>query len=143
MMSDDERRKKAAKQAREYRAKNPEKARANWRKWAAANPDKVFTDRRRKQIREWAAANRGKRREYKYGVSQEAFDAILQTQNFRCAACKSDLRAIRSKHVHLDHCHDTGRIRGVLCHSCNMALGLMKEDSSRLKALAAYIEDFK
>ena len=142
-MSDEEKRKVRAKRAREWRARNLEKARSQWRKWAAANPEKVRTEKRRKQVREWHAVRPWKRREYKFGLTQEAFDAILQVQNFRCAACKADLSVMPSKHVHVGHCHATGLIRGILCHPCNMTLGLMKEDPKALLGLVSYIEGFK
>jgi hypothetical protein len=142
-VTDEERRRRAAERARIQRAKDPDKARASWRKWAAANPEKVKNAKRRKQSSEWSAARPWKRREYKFGLSQEAFDAILQTQKFVCASCKTDLRVIQSKNVHVDHCHATKRIRGILCHSCNTSLGLMKEDSNLLLGLISYIEGFK
>jgi hypothetical protein len=51
-----------------------------------------------------------------------------------CAVCGSDER------LGIDHCHETGVVRGVLCHWCNTALGLAKDDPATLRALANYLE---
>ena len=61
---------------------------------------------------------------------------MLLAQDNRCAACNDALIG-RS---HLDHCHTTGKIRGILCSGCNIALGHARDDVSRLRLLIAYLE---
>lgn len=73
-----------------------------------------------------------------YGLSKAEFDQLLLSQNGRCAAC-DDLFG-NTRHRHIDHCHTTGRIRGILCQSCNVSIGSMKEDIGRLRRLIAYLE---
>ena len=126
--------------SRRYRDKNKEKLRQKWRDWAAANPEKARNDKRRAQSLAWHKAHPGLGRKYKLGVTTEQFAALLDGQRGRCASCQIDLRTLPVKQVHLDHCHSTKRIRGILCQACNTALGLMKESAIRLRALADYID---
>jgi hypothetical protein len=61
---------------------------------------------------------------------------MLENQNHACAICKSQNSGDkRSKRLSIDHCHQSGKIRGLLCSSCNKAIGLMK-DSPELMLLA-------
>jgi hypothetical protein len=65
---------------------------------------------------------------------------MLEKQNRRCKSCGEELRSGRE--VHLDHSHDTGRVRGILCNRCNLALGLLAESYDRATKLAAYIKEY-
>jgi hypothetical protein len=71
----------------------------------------------------------------RYGISYGAKGAIVKTQKGKCAGCKSLLIG----EPHLDHCHVTGNIRGVLCAGCNKALGLLGDSVERLKSLTLYL----
>lgn len=79
----------------------------------------------------------GGSREYhlrrRYGIGQADVDAMLATQGGLCAACKTD----RPQHV--DHDHETGRVRGMLCFLCNQALGNVRDDIQRLHGLIDYL----
>lgn len=77
----------------------------------------------------------------KYGITIEQKHILLFEQRFQCAACKA--RLYPDRHTHIDHCHNNGAIRGILCRDCNLSLGHMKEDSKRLRMLADYIDKFK
>lgn len=74
----------------------------------------------------------------KYGVTAEQHAELLDVQRGRCAICRRE----RQQHFALaiDHCHDTGTIRGLLCSSCNNGLGRFKDDPALLRSAAAYIE---
>lgn len=100
------------------------KAIAATRKWQAANPERVKLSRRRRHFLT------------KYGLALEEYEALLVAQHNRCAACDDELVG----RCHLDHCHETGKIRGVLCSGCNVALGHVKDDIKRLMALIRYLE---
>jgi len=84
-----------------------------------------------------------------YGLTIEEYEKILTDQNGLCACCgRSETRRAgrkkRSENVpmlHVDHCHMTGRIRGLLCSACNQALGLLGEDPYRIEALLHYVEE--
>lgn len=84
----------------------------------------------------------GGRLKREYGLSIEGYNSILSKQGFLCAACACDLRLLSKKHIHLDHCHKTKKIRGILCGGCNKALGLLGDSHDRIMALALYISKF-
>jgi hypothetical protein len=146
-MLDDDRRCKARLAERRYETKNREARYARNRAWAAANPDKVYTEKRKQQVRDWKAAHPGYQRDHqrekKYGLSKEAFNALLETQNFQCAACRTDLTVLSNKNIHVDHCHVIGRVRGIICHGCNTSLGLMRNDPNLIRRLALYLDGRK
>lgn len=79
-----------------------------------------------------------------------ARDKILQAQGYRCALCQAPLHATAKKDPVLDHCHDAGHIRGVLCRNCNQMEGKVKTSatramgsSNRIKWLAALLTYWK
>jgi hypothetical protein len=73
-----------------------------------------------------------------YGLTPQQYDAMLAAQDGKCAACSDALTP--GKATHVDHCHATGRVRGILCNGCNTALGHAQDDPSRLRALADYLD---
>lgn len=77
-----------------------------------------------------------------YGISRSVYATLYSIQNGRCGICEhQETRVIRGKTLNLavDHCHDTGNIRGLLCTSCNQAIGLMKDDPKILRRAIAYL----
>ena len=73
-----------------------------------------------------------------YGITLDLYRTMFSKQNGRCAICrKSEIQKIRGKikALSVDHCHKTGKVRGLLCDSCNNGLGRFK-DSLKLLALA-------
>lgn len=60
-------------------------------------------------------------------------------QDGRCAICRHEFRTGTRRGVHVDHDHETRRVRGLLCGPCNTALGGLKDDPSRLAAAARYL----
>ena len=76
----------------------------------------------------------------RYGLSEDAYYAILEAQNYKCALCKSTDPKRKQGFV-VDHDHKTGRIRGLLCHSCNIALGMLGDDLEGLKKAVKYLEN--
>jgi hypothetical protein len=72
-----------------------------------------------------------------YGLSKEAYFLILKNQNEKCAICKSDLNKVKAC---VDHCHDTNKVRGILCHNCNVGIGNLKHNSEFLRIAALYCE---
>jgi hypothetical protein len=72
---------------------------------------------------------------HRYGVEPHLFDAALERQEGLCAICR------RLKARHVDHDHSTGAFRGILCFSCNGALGQFRDDSTRLAQAIDYLEE--
>jgi hypothetical protein len=73
-----------------------------------------------------------------YGLTPDQFDAMLTQQNNRCACCDRELETGQKRHI--DHCHDTGRVRGILCRRCNVGLGMAEHNIERLRQMIAFLE---
>ena len=69
-----------------------------------------------------------------YGITEAERDELIASQGGVCCICLSALPE------HVDHCHKTGRVRGVLCFSCNAALGQFKDRPDAIRRAAAYLE---
>ena len=94
-----------------------------------------------------AQINADQRRRYKqyvYGLSQEAYDAMLKAQGGRCAICGTTEVGSKSKNhqgFFVDHCHETGQVRGLLCHPCNVGLGNFHDNIGKLEAAVRYLSE--
>lgn len=78
----------------------------------------------------------------KYGMTEADYDIILEQQGGLCAICGTD-EAYYTRaydHFHTDHCHLTGVVRGLLCNTCNRALGLLHDDPHILEVALAYLQ---
>jgi hypothetical protein len=78
-----------------------------------------------------------------YGISREEWLAMYEAQNRVCYICQTEGFVMREGHqakLMVDHCHETGKVRGLLCHNCNRALGLLKDDIECLKRALIYLE---
>jgi len=71
----------------------------------------------------------------KYGVSLERYAEMLKAQDGRCAVCRAPERGV----FNVDHDHATGRVRGLLCNSCNRMIGHSHDSPERLMAAARYL----
>ncbi len=69
---------------------------------------------------------------------------MFRAQGGLCAICRSSRPTHgQERALQVDHCHASGRIRGLLCRDCNMTLGVMKDDVLRIRALADYLERYR
>ena len=76
----------------------------------------------------------------KYSISLEEYQKQLHKQNFKCAICKTDdARGVSNSFV-VDHCHKTGKIRGLLCNHCNTGLGKLGDSIESIKRVLEYLE---
>jgi hypothetical protein len=75
----------------------------------------------------------------KYGVTLADYDAMLKTQGGKCAICLSPESAQYKGVFHVDHCHATGAVRGLLCRGCNHMLGSVGDDPAVLRRAIAYL----
>ncbi len=98
-------------------------------------------DKARVKARHQANPQRTKNNDLKrtYGITIEEHKKMFQEQNGECAicGCKGDGRW---KTLCVDHCHKTGKVRGLLCRSCNTALGQMNDDTSLLEKAVLYLK---
>lgn len=86
--------------------------------------------------------------EKSYGITYEQYSKLLVQQNFRCKICQrreSDIHPIsgRTKYLCVDHDHDTGKVRALLCESCNKLLGFAKENPEILMRAFDYLQELK
>jgi hypothetical protein len=101
-----------------------------------------------KYSREWRKANPDKAKNIdlkkRFGIGLDEYDAILKKQKYACAICQQNEMAVdekgRIRMMPVDHCHNTGKIRGILCTACNMALGRFKDNPEILRKAAEYVE---
>lgn len=75
-----------------------------------------------------------------YGITLEDFDLMLKNQNYCCAICKSPSPAGRGE-FHVDHDHKTKKVRGLLCHHCNLALGNFRDNTTILLSAIDYLNE--
>lgn len=85
----------------------------------------------------WRAKSAGVNRQRLYGITPEEHKALFAQQGERCAICGS--AEPRGKGWHVDHDHVTDRVRGILCHKCNVGLGNFDDDPARLQAAIDYV----
>lgn len=78
-----------------------------------------------------------------YDISWEDYEEMFDNQNGCCAICKSKVSSSRTTRLFVDHCHDTTKVRGLLCSSCNHGLGLFKDSPTLLKRAINYLESSK
>jgi hypothetical protein len=80
-------------------------------------------------------------REYKINYSQ--YMEMLKSQDDKCAICGSEGFKMQAHHkikLVVDHCHSTGRVRGMLCHNCNRGLGLFQDSVQFLQSASSYLQ---
>ena len=76
-----------------------------------------------------------------YGITTEDYERMLEEQGGRCAICKTDQPGGRlNKYFNVDHCHSTGKVRGLLCMACNTMLGQADDDITTLSNAITYLE---
>lgn len=126
----------AAYDARRYAA-DPEKYKARSRKYKNENKRKVNA-----RLRAARALNRGPRRAAAllklYGLTDTELQVIVLRSEGRCNLCEQCFSS--SGNTHIDHCHETGRVRGLLCQRCNTALGTLGDTPDALRHAITYME---
>lgn len=77
---------------------------------------------------------------FSYGIGLADYNELLEKQGGGCAICGGPPRGGRSKkYFHVDHDHVTGKVRGLLCHYCNTAIGSLQENPERLEKAIEYL----
>ncbi len=117
------------------------------RKARMANPEKregyneYMRDRTAKMTDEQLLARQLK----VYDLTLEDYERLLKEQDGKCAICPTQLILLdgnegrNQKRLHVDHCHETNKVRGLLCPNCNLMLGHAKDSVTTLLAAAQYL----
>lgn len=84
-----------------------------------------------------SAYDRAYRLRKRFGLSVEEYDRILESQNAGCAICGQSCST--GKGLAVDHDHETGRVRGLLCRRCNQGIGLFADDAEMLRRAGEYL----
>jgi hypothetical protein len=123
----------------EKNAANPQPNRDRVKRWQQANRDKYLAKQREYvESGRKAIANRKSHLKRKYGLTVEQYDQMLEAQGRSCAICGRPQPTWTSLHV--DHDHETGRVRGLLCFRCNNAIGDLDDSPDRFVLVAEYLE---
>jgi len=76
-----------------------------------------------------------------YGITLDDFNSLSASQGHCCKVCTRPASLNRHGSLYVDHCHSTGRIRGLLCTNCNTAIGLLRDCPERLNAAINYLKE--
>lgn len=78
-----------------------------------------------------------------YGLTQEEFTKMSSAQDDKCAICFIHVSETKYSNLCIDHDHSTGDVRGLLCDTCNRAIGLLKDSADVLISAAQYVTKFR
>ena len=129
--------------AKEYRQKNKEKLADYQKSYSESHPGlrKVLTKKWKQENPERYRylTNSGKLK-WKYGITTKERDEMFVKQGSKCKIC--GILAPRGKRPwHIDHDHSTGKVRGILCHCCNLMLGGAKDNIETLRSAISYLKE--
>lgn len=79
-----------------------------------------------------------RRKEWFYGMDQGEYDDLFDAQGGKCAICGGHEESVL---LSVDHNHETGEVRGLLCRPCNSALGFFKDDPALVESALAYLKE--
>lgn len=116
-------------------SRHPEKRRAIARTYYHKNREEVLANHRR-----YHDERPYLRRAWRYRIAPEVLARLEAEHDGKCGACgRAPTGTGRTAKLCIDHDHATGKVRGLLCHPCNLALGYVEDDVERLEALARYV----
>lgn len=102
-----------------------------------AHPDKIVAISRKYEAKFKERIADSKLRS-KYGITLTQKETMFQAQSGKCATCSFVFLSVYSAHV--DHCHISKKVRGLLCSDCNLVAGKVKDSPARLRSIADYLE---
>ena len=124
----------------EWQRKNPDRYNARNRKWCSENKDKI-----RATVKRFYFNHPTRRRVKtlkKYGLTIETYNQMLFEQNGKCVICGIPQEEMMRPFA-VDHCHRTGKVRGLLCFCCNTMLGKVNDNVNILISAIEYLERSK
>ena len=105
---------------------NRKRIRENKRRWREKNPEKEADSTLKSRLKRL------------YSMTVEDYELLLIKQGNVCAICEASCKT--NNRLCVDHCHTSGEIRGLLCHRCNCALGLLDDNKGRINNMIKYLE---
>ena len=78
---------------------------------------------------------------YRYGITQEEYEEIFNKQEGRCSICDKTSNRYLTNNLDIDHDHNTGKVRGLLCNNCNRGIGHLQEDVNILRKAIEYLKE--
>ena len=138
-----------AREQREWRVKNPQKASEYNKKYKKKHPEKVkegykkYRKNNNVKIKEYRDKdiNKDYQKEYqikKYNITLEEYNTMLEEQDYKCAICGKE-KSENGKSFAVDHNHKTGETRGLLCNNCNVGIGFFKDSAEITAKATAYL----
>lgn len=134
---------------KDYRKENSEKNKKYLKEYFKNSENKLKKlERDRKRYQENREKDLIRRRnsilKYHFGITMEEYNRMLKEQNEVCAICYNketdcEKRTGKPRSLAVDHCHQTGKIRGLLCRKCNTAIGLLKENLNIINNCINYL----
>lgn len=101
----------------------------------SASPDGLMASCRECNKAKYQGDRRGMHLQQRYGLTQAQYDMMLARQEGACATCGK----AKAYKLHVDHCHTTGKVRGLLCAACNRAIGLLRDDPKTVSRMLDYL----
>lgn len=104
------------------------------KKYQLDNPEKCKITKRKQNLKK------------RYGLTVEDIERMLKNQNYKCAICGREIflhgdSVDKNKIARVDHNHETGKVRGLLCNDCNRGIGLLKDNPMLLANAIKYLEN--
>jgi hypothetical protein len=102
-----------------------------------------FKQKRRELNKKRKEANREIYYKKRYNITLEEYNRMLILQNSQCGICKiseTEIKHGRNTYFAVDHCHISGKVRGLLCYKCNSLLGFVNDEIETLKNAIKYLE---
>lgn len=116
---------------------DPDAYKSRCRSWRTVN-----RDRANEIARTWRAANPDKQRNYflkaTYGITLEAYESLFKSQEGKCKICGQEFP---DETLVVDHDHQTGAVRGLLCNNCNTGIGYLRDSPDLLLKAIAYLKE--
>ena len=114
--------------SKSYTINNSKQLNKNYKRWNSDNPG-------------W---RKDKRLQKMYGITLAQYEAMILSQDGKCAICKQPETTVHAKtgetsELCVDHCHKTGKVRGLLCNSCNRGIGNLRDNASFCYAAGDYL----
>ena len=135
--------------SKNWRAKNPVRVKETLKKWHKINPGyykkkmETYRPKANESARKWRKINPDKAKDtyyrYQYGISLIEYRQIHDKQGGLCAICGNPER-VNGRSLCVDHNHQTGEVRGLLCLDCNTGIGHFKDNKKYLASAIDYLE---